>query len=527
MQTKSQQLAIDVATLLRARNPLLWVTTREESRVERYLVEAAAAAGYVPRFWDCAQGVSDLSGNQVRDIGSPDIAQTLGDISGRSKTGGERGVWILRDLPVWLQGAMGMQTLRALRNLVRTLPGVPRASAQALIVLSPSGEVPPELSTIATVIDWPLPEREEIAAILDAAISALPDEMQANAAPNGNRDAAIAAAIGLSGDEASSCYAKSLVQSRRIDPVTVSREKKRVIAREKVLEWVDPISGGLEAIGGLDALKGWLTVRRSAYSQAAREYGLPSPKGVLLVGVPGCGKTLSAKCVAAAWGLPLLRVDLGAIKDKYVGASEANLRKVFQVIQSLGRCVVWFDEIEKSLAGATQGAADGGVSSDALGAILSWMQDRTSEAFVIATANDVSSLPPELLRKGRFDEVFFVDCPTESERVDVLKAALKANNRTPDLLSTDDLRSVTLACQDFTGSEIAALVPEAMFKAFSDGKREINAEDLISAAKTVVPLTRTAADKIARLRDWAKGRARPATSEVTSKSTIGVRALDI
>lgn len=528
MTTKSQQLAADVATLLRARNPLLWVVTREEARVERYLVEAASAAGYVPRFWDCAQGASDLGGKALREIGSNDAGQMLAQIAERAQTGQERGVWIMRDLPVWLAGPIGIETLRRLRNLVRLLPGTPRASAQALIVVSPSAEVPPELSTIATVIDWPLPDRQEIAAILDAAISALPDEMRATAAPNGSREAAIDAAIGLSGDEASSCYAKSLVQSRKIDPATVAREKKRVIARERVLEWIDPVPGGLDAIGGLRNFKAWLGQRASAYSPAARAYGLPAPKGVLLVGVPGCGKSLSAKCVPTAWTVPLLRVDLGALKSKFVGESESNLRKVFQVVAALGRCVVWFDEIEKSLQGATSGSADGGVSSDALGAILSWMQERSGEAFVIATCNDADSLPPELMRKGRFDEVFFVDTPTLSERVDVLRVALKANGRDGGLFPGQELESVALACRDFTGSEIAALVPDAMFAAFSDGQREITAGDLIEASKTVVPLVKTAAEKIGRLRTWAKGRARPATSDTQeTESRTDARRIDL
>jgi hypothetical protein len=525
--TKSTAMAADITALLRARNPLLWVVTREEGRVEGYLAEAAAAAGYVPRTWDVAQGVADLAGKRQAQMGSADPGDTLGFISERT---GERGVWIMRDLPAWLEGAVGATTQRALRNLARKLPGAARADAQAIIVLTPRSTVPAELAGHATVIEWPLPDRDEIARILDAAIEALPDELQAAAAPNGTREQAIDAAVGLTGEEAAACYARSLVQTRTIDPALVGGEKRRVIAREKVLEWFEPLAGGLDAVGGLDLLKGWLAQRRLAYSPAARAYGLPSPKGALLVGVPGTGKSLTAKAVATAWGVPLLRLDLGALRSKFVGESEGNLRKALEVIESVGRCVVWLDEIEKALAGATQGAADGGVSADALGTVLSWMQERQGQAFVVATANDATSLPPELLRKGRFDEVWWIDLPTSTERADIVLASLRAYGRDGTVFaSTSDIGAVVEATEGFTGSEIAALVPEALFAAFADGERAVTVADLMAAAGTVVPLSRTAAEKIEKLRSWAQGRARSATSvEKAPEGTVARgRAIDL
>lgn len=523
--TKSQEIAADVAALLRARNPLLWVVTREEARVERYLIEAAAAAAYVPRTWDVGQGVANIAG-QIEQIGSPDPGETLVAIRDRAANARDRGVWIMRDLPAWISGPAGAATQRQLRNLARSLPGTPRDGAQAMIVLTPSSEIPPELAGHATVIEWPLPDRAEIAAILDAAIDALPDDMKATAAPNGTRDAAIDAAVGLNGEEAAACYARSLVQLRKIDPATVAKEKRRVVAREKVLEWHDPIPDGLESVGGLDNLKSWLVARRSAYSPKAREYGLPAPKGAVLVGVPGCGKSLTAKAIATAWGIPLLRLDLGALRSKFVGESEGNIRKAFRVIEAIGRCVVWIDEIEKAMQGATSGSADGGVSSDALGAVLSWMQERSGEAFVIATANDVEGLPPELLRKGRFDEVWWVDLPTPREREAILSASLRSHGRGKVKI---DLAKIATASEGFTGSEIAAIVPDALFAAFADDAREITTDDLVAAAKTVVPLSKTAAEKITRLRQWAVGRARPATSpETDTKQARGqTRALDL
>lgn len=520
-KTKSELVAADVVALLKARNPLLWIVTREEARVEKYLIEAAAAAKYVPHTWDVGQGVCNIAGD-VERIGGPDLETTLAAIDDATR-GGDRGVWIMRDLPTWISasaGPLGFAPLRKVRNLVRKLPGVPRDNAQALIVISPNGEVPPELSGHATVIEWPLPDRNEIGAIVDVLVE------QYDLKLNGQRDAAVDAAVGLTSEEAKAAYSKSLVLTRTIEPAAVAAEKKTVIARERVLEWFDPLPGGLDAVGGLDSLKAWLTARRSAYSPRAREYGLPAPKGVMLVGVPGCGKSLSAKAIATAWNVPLLRLDMGALKSKFVGESEGNLRKALRVIETVGRCVVWIDEIEKALAGATQGAADGGVSSDALGSILSWMQDRAGESFVIATANKVDDLPPELLRKGRFDEMFFVDLPNDGERAAVLSATLRKYGRSKIVIDT---AKVAAACDQFTGSEIAELVPDAMFTAFNDGEREITTDDLINATRNVVPLSKTAAEKIGKLRDWAQGRCRPATSAVAAptKAKADVRALDL
>jgi SpoVK/Ycf46/Vps4 family AAA+-type ATPase len=510
--------AADVAALLRARNSLIWIVTREESRVERLLLEAAQSAQYDPRFWDCATGVTDYAGApKERGESCTDPAEVLALIRDKAA----RQMWVLRDLPAWLRDP---SVLRSLRSLARSLQLAPRESARAVVLLTPSADVPPELQGSAVVIEWPLPDRAEIGAILDAAVAALPESVREGALAEGARELAIDAAVGLSADEAQSCYAKSLVTSRRIEPATVTAEKKRVISREKVLEWFDPLPGGLDAVGGLDALKGWLGARAAAFGARARAYGLPAPKGCLLVGVPGCGKSLVAKAIATAWTMPLLRLDMGALRSKFVGESEANIRRALKVAETVAPCVLWLDEIEKAMAGATQGAADGGVSADALGAVLSWMQDRAGSVFVVATANDVSQLPPELMRKGRFDELFFVDLPDAAERQLIVGAALKAHGRAGVPV---DLLAVARATEGFTGAELAALVPDALFSAFADDERAIATADLLTAAGATVPLSKTAGEKIEALRKWAEGRARPASKRAAPKAAGAVRSLDI
>lgn len=528
MPTRSQIIAADVAALLRARNCLLWIVTREEARAEAHLFEAAASARYIARTWDVATGFADISGKPFASLDERDPGAALTFIAGRAQENQrpERGLWLMRDLPVWLAGITGATPCRQLRNLARSLPTAPSDSSQAIVILSPSKDIPPELANHATVIEWTLPDREEIAEILDAAIAGLPEGLQTAAAPNGTRAAAIDAAIGLTGEEAASCYARSLVQTRTIDPLAVAKEKKRVVSREGLLEWFDPLPGGLDAVGGLDTLKAWLLSRKSAYSPAARAYGLPAPRGCFLAGISGCGKSLTAKAAATAFGVPLLKLDLGGLKSKFVGESEGNLRKAFATIEAVGNCVVWLDEVEKSLAGATQGAADGGVSADAMGAILTWMQERKSEAFVIATANQIDGLPPEFLRKGRWDELFFVDLPNHAERMEIIAAALRANNRGD--LDTIDFPQIAEATDTFTGSEIAALVPDALFMGFEDGARPITTDDIVKAAANVTPLAKTAQEKIKTMREWADGRARRATSVAQAKPTTRARrALDL
>lgn len=521
MTTKSQAKAADITALLKARNPLLWVVTTEEARVEKYLFEAAAEAKYMTRAWDVAAGITSIDGTPDRafpNSDDPDGALDLIREQAGSPETPNRNVFIMRDLPSWLGPPAGLLTLRRLRNLVRWLPNQPRHSAQAIIVISPSAEVPSELKNHATVIDWPLPDREEIAALLDATVASLPEDVRKGAV-NGQRDAAIDAAVGLSGEEAQATFAKSLVQSKRIDPATIAAEKQQAI-RGSGLEWLTPLPGGMEAVGGLDQWKIWVTARSSAYSPAAREYGLPAPKGALLLGVPGCGKTLSAKALAAEWQVPLIKLDLNALKGKYVGQSEASIRQAFNTIEAIGRCVIVIDEIEKALAGASGEAGDGGVSADALGALLSWMNDRTSEAFVVATANAVDKLPPELLRKGRFDEVFWVGLPNDVERQGVVAAALRSHGRNADTIGID-LEAVASATHQFSGAEIAALIPESMFVAFNEGAREITTEDIVAAAKLVKP---KGSDK--QRPDFAREATSTATTAPKGKGKGSERQLD-
>lgn len=513
--TAGERAAADVRDLLRARNTLLWITSTEELRVERALTEAAAAAEYEIATWDCHAGIvlRGTDGREVPQQGTQDPNAALAFVRDRRA----RRVYVLRDLHKWTGDPV---ILRAVRNLVRDLQSEPRATARALIVLSPSSEIPPEWQGQIQIVAWPLPDRAEVAAIHDDTIAALRSPTIAAQATAG-REAAIDAALGLPTEEIAACYSLSLVRQRRIDPGAVAGEKRRVIAREGLLTWYDPDPRGLAALGGYENLKTWLLPRRDAFGPEARAYGLPPPKGVLLVGVPGAGKSLTAKAIATAWQMPLLRLDAGGLKSKFVGESEQNFRRACALAETVSPCVLWIDELEKALAGATGPAGDGGVAADALGALLSWMQDRKGSVFVVATANDVRALPPELLRKGRFDELFFFDLPSEEERIEILRASL--GERAEGI----DLAAVAQATPDFVGAELAALVPEALYSAFADGRRPIRTDDLLTAARYVVPLAKTASEKIENLRAWARSNARPASGGLRDVAPRGGRQLDL
>jgi hypothetical protein len=510
--SRGERTRNDITALLRARNTLLWIVSREEVRVENSLIEAAARAKFEVRLWDCAAGIvstPDKENKRKKLLADGDPTACIKFIADKK----DKAVYVLRDLHLWIRDPM---LLRQLRNLAKELESAEKEEARAIIVLSPSSEIPPELAGHATVLDYPLPDRIEIAGIVDNLIENVKPELKDKALAAG-RDSIIDSAVGLTAQEASNCFSLSLVVNKTLSPSTIGNEKKRIIAREKVLTWVDPDPRGLEAIGGLKFVKEWLIQRKAAFSAAAKAYGLPTPKALLLCGCPGTGKSLTAKCVATAWQMPLLRLDFGALKSKYVGDSEQNVRRALSVAETVAPCVMWIDELEKGLAGSTGPQGDGGVSADALSVFLSWSQDKQGSVFTLATANAVDTLPPELLRRGRFDEMFFLDLPTLTERKEVLIATLRQFNRDP---STIDIDRVAKSTDMFTGAEIASLLPDALFDAFSDNARPLKTEDLLVAAGKVVPMAKTSEDKIKRLREWAKTRARrasPPEDETNSK----------
>ncbi|MBT7914494.1 AAA family ATPase, partial [Candidatus Bathyarchaeota archaeon] len=315
------------------------------------------------------------------------------------------------------------------------------------------------------------------------------------------------AARGLTATEAEDIFALSVVRTQQLESGLISSEKARAIAKDGILE-LSESRETLDSIGGLGELKSWTLRRRNAFSPRAREYGLPVPKGVLILGIPGTGKSLCAKASASAFGFPLLKLDAGKLFAGIVGESEANLRRAIQTAEAISPCILWIDEIEKGFSGSkSSGSTDGGTSARVFGSFISWMQEKTAPVFVVATANDISQLPPELLRKGRFDELFFVDLPDEAERRRIWEIHICRRERDP---RSFDLQSLSDLSKGFTGSEIEQVVIDALFESF-DRDLELTDEALTDAVIRTVPLSTTMAEPIRALRDWAKNRARPAS----------------
>jgi SpoVK/Ycf46/Vps4 family AAA+-type ATPase len=318
----------------------------------------------------------------------------------------------------------------------------------------------------------------------------------------------------LTRDEAEKVFRKALVRSGRLteaEVAVVAAEKKQLIRRNGILEYIEE-EATLEQVGGLEELKRWLRQRSQAFTERARQYGLPQPKGMLILGVPGCGKSLIAKTTSRLWELPLLRLDMGRIYDgSTVGRSEANLRSALKTAESIAPVILFIDELDKAFAGSAGSAdSDGGTSSRIFGSFLTWMQDKTSPVFVMATANRVDKLPGEFLRKGRFDEIFFVDLPNLEERREIFRIHLARRRPEIDRFDLDQLAKVS---EGFSGAEIEQAVIAAMYDAFAQD-REFTQLDIIAAVKATLPLSRTMTEQVTALRDWAKHRARPAAASV-------------
>jgi ATP-dependent 26S proteasome regulatory subunit len=391
------------------------------------------------------------------------------------------------------------------------------ANRRTVIITAPEVAVPAELTTLVEYFDLPLPDHDRLHEIILEIFTRLSKtytlKLQLDAA---GVDAISANLRGLTEEEAERAVSQALVTRYALCPETISdvlEAKKQLLRHSGMLEFVES-SDNMASVGGLENLKHWLQQRRGAWEDGAREFGLEPPRGVIVLGVQGCGKSLCARAVAGEWKLPLVKFDTSAVYDKYIGETEKRIRKVFQVAEGLAPCVLWIDELEKVFAGSgpDSASADAGVSSRLLASFLSWMQDRKLPVFVAATCNNVTVLPPELIRKGRFDELFFVDLPNPAERKQIFSIQLQKRKRNP---TEFDLEQIAAAAKGYSGAEIDAAVQGALYAAYSE-KKPLTTQFLVEALAHTVPLSTTRAEEIAALRDWARSRAVPASAGETS-----------
>ncbi|MFP5502100.1 MAG: AAA family ATPase [Candidatus Sericytochromatia bacterium] len=483
---------IDLEVYIRARYPLLYLLTPEEERAVATVKALGAKLGKPVVLWSFTEGLG----------GDPGLSDPIAALEA-IRCSEERALYVLRDMHPFFGNPAVVRKLRELASALKQ-------SAKGVLLLSPVLKLPPELTKEVTVIDFPVPDGETVAGMIEQAgkMAKLPvalDRLQT--------EQLVAAAKGLTAGEIANALAKTMVLHRQLDDRAIDvmvAEKHQIVRKTGVLEYVDQPEA-IAHVGGLDRLKGWLGKRGGAFGSRARDFGLPEPRGLLLVGVQGCGKSLVAKCVASQWHLPLLRLDVGRLMSSLVGESEENVRRTLAMAEALSPVVLWVDEIEKGFAGLGS-HGDSGTTSRVFATFLTWLQEKQAPVFVVATANDLGALPPELLRKGRFDEIFFVDLPDAAERRAILEIHLRKRQRH---LADFDLESLAEACEGFSGAEIEQGLIAALYDAFEEN-RPLTTEDLLKAFAVTVPLSRTASGAIERLRAWARENARGASGGAPS-----------
>ncbi len=477
--------------LIRSRTSILWVHQQEEERLIRLLGSVAQRLNQRPLLrWDFVSGLQGLPNHTGAAARQPLVALDSLQLLPQDQPA----ILLLLDFHRYAEDPA---ICRRLRNLASEL----RQQPHTLVISAPDPTLPRELESSVAVLALPLPAEEEIRELL-AGIA-----MAAGSPLSGEPlELLVTSCRGLSEQRIRQLAARALARHGRLDAADlddVLEEKRLALGRSDLLEYC-PTAADPSEIGGMNQLKSWLDRRRLAFSAEAHAYGLPHPRGVLLVGPQGTGKSLTAKAIAHSWGMPLLRLDLGRLFAGLVGASEARTRDMIGTAEAMAPCILWIDEIDKGFS--LDGRSDGGTGQRVLATLLTWMAEKDSPVFVMATANAIDQLPPELLRKGRFDEIFVLDLPDANERREILQLHLR-KRRPSNQLPLDTLVDRTAG---FSGAELEQVVLEAMLQAFSEG-REFSEPDLIGAAADLVPLSRTAREQLEALQKWAsEGRARPA-----------------
>ncbi len=499
--------ATELELLIRARYPVIAVVTGEEVRALELISQIADHRQKRLYEWSCSTGlVPGGTSIQARKPLNPATRDPLVALDAVLELV-EPTLFVFKDLHPFLTRSHPT-VIRRLREIALHLKNGPKS----IILLGPQLDLPPELEKEVAVLHLPVPTTEDLAHLLDQIIETVGARRDVSVDLDATgRARLLQAALGLTLNEAENVFAKIIVQDGRLDDSDVNAvfaEKRQIVRRSGLLDYYHH-QEHFGRVGGLDLLKEWLGKRAAAFSPEARAFGLPVPRGVLLLGVQGCGKSLCAKAVSAHWQLPLLRLDMGRMFGSLVGSSEENIRRAIAVAESIAPAVLWVDEIDKAFAGSQGGGAsvDGGTGARVLGTFLTWLAEKSAPVFVVATANDISHLPPELLRKGRLDEIFFVDLPSFIERAEILRVHLVRRSRNPEQF---DVHALALESEGFSGAELEEAINSALFDAFHGGT-EITTDHVLAALRETVPLARTMDEHVRRLRHWAEGRARRAS----------------
>lgn len=502
---------IAIETLIRARYPLIYVVSFEENRVESELLRITQNRKKQIYKWSITNGLENPDGSFLGEFKDPiKVLEYIlqSDING---------VFVMKDYHPYLNEPV---VIRKLRDVAHSL----KTSMKNVVFLSPVLKVPVELEKEISVVDYNLPGKEEIGQIVKSISESIgeADKLEISRNPM-LLQKVVEAALGLTAEEAENVFAKSLVQTGDFNLKIILSEKEQIIRKSGVLEYCH-VNENMKGVGGLDELKKWLNKRGKAFTPEARDFGLPEPRGVLLLGIPGCGKSLTAKAISSMWQLPLLKLDVGKVFSSLVGSSEENVRRAIQTAESIAPSILWLDEMEKGFSGlGSSGQTDGGTTARVFGTFLTWLQEKKTPVFVVATCNNVSQLPPELLRKGRFDEIFFVDLPSKEERKEIFRIHLEKRNRDSKGFNIEKLAEKSIG---FSGSEIEEIIVSSLYDAFDDGK-ELDQAYIEKTIENMVPLSQTMEDQIKGTREWAKIRAKKASSIEWENETASVRKLEM
>lgn len=519
---KSQTFREQFVNMINAGFPYLYVPTYEEHRAQTQIIDLVYNSGEIRTerdvyYWTQTDGLVKVPRNSNESLsivnGTKDPIKALDNVENADNPGS----YIFKDIHVFFGSERGTHAdfvlVRKLRDIIQSL----QMGRKNIIFLSPKLAIPCEMEKEISVIDFDLPTEQEIEGLLVNLCNGLAPEQITLTQDEIKK--LVKASLGLTMQEAENAFCRAIVSLKGLHKGAldiIHDEKNQVVKKTGVLEFVKT-DLGIDDIGGLENLKNWLIKRNNTWTEKSKLYNLPAPKGLLITGVPGCGKSLTAKAMSAIWGLPLLKLDMGRIFGGLVGSSEENMRKAIATAEAVSPSILWVDEIEKGLSGVTKSGGDSGTSTRVFGTFLTWLQEKEKPVFVIATANDISSLPPELLRKGRFDEIFFVDLPTHSEREKIFKVHVqKKINNSPikhEITVSDEVtKRLSDISEGFTGSEIEQVVVSAMFEAFYQD-RGLRLEDVEKAISETVPLSKTQAEQVKTIRDWAKNRAVLATAQ--------------
>jgi SpoVK/Ycf46/Vps4 family AAA+-type ATPase len=496
----------ELEVLIRARYPIIYIVSWEERRVEESLRQVAARRKKKLYGWTVTKGVVSL--DSLKPVGVDPTAKDPVQALEYVASSRDSAIFVLKDFHPFLDEIRSSPNNAVVARKLRDIATELKESRKTLVILSPVLQFPPELEKDITVLDYALPTLEELDQSLERVIRSAKSQASVKLKLNEEeRERVLKAAQGLTCTEAENVFAKSLVMAGKLDLDIIVSEKKQIIRKSRILEYYES-KENFDYVGGMAELKEWLRKRGLAFSERARHFGLPEPRGLLLLGVQGAGKSLLAKAVASQWQLPLLKLDMGRVFSELVGSSEQNMRTVLSTAESVAPCLLWLDELEKGLAGtASSHRSDAGTAARVFGSLLTWMQEKTSPVFVIATANDINLLPPEALRKGRFDEIFFIDLPEAEERQEIFAIHLAKRGRDPQRF---DLVTLSREAEGFSGAEIEQVVISGLYDAFESG-REMETQDLRRNIADTVPLSQTMKTQIKALQDWACTHARPAS----------------